>query len=68
MNRTELSQSLAAQGNSLMAGNATGDELAKGLGLALLALEELLKPISANEPLSAAPGAAATFKAKSNRW
>jgi hypothetical protein len=69
MDTSELLQSINAQGHKLMAGNAMPDDMARGLGLALLALEELLKPTAAKEPLSAAPETAApAFKAKSSRW
>jgi hypothetical protein len=65
---SELLQALDSRGHLLLAGSACPDELAKDLGLALLALAQLLTSVSAAETAGAGQPAAATFKAKSNRW
>ncbi len=67
MNTTELLEDLDSSGHHLMAKGRSDDELAKGLGLALLALSQLIKSSPGSDtPVTAA--LSGTFKAKSNRW
>jgi hypothetical protein len=64
----ELLQSLDAQGRRLAAGGTAPDDLAKGIGLTLLALEKLLKSGPFSETDNAASPKPESFKAKSSRW
>jgi hypothetical protein len=68
METSELLQSLKSQGQRLIGESARPDDLAKGMGLALLALEELLRPDGSSEAADTVQTAAGTFKAKANRW
>ena len=67
MDTTELLERLNSCGCHLTAEAETRDELANGVGLALIALGELIKGAAGSDiPSPAAHGLA--FKAKSNRW
>ena len=67
MDEHELLQTLEAQGRRLIAGGTGPDDLAKAVGLGLLALEKLLKSGGSGEDASA-PVKPEAFKAKSSRW
>ena len=66
MDRTELIDNLNSYGRRLATESIAADEMAKGLGLGLLALSELIREMSSDDPSVAS--AASPFKAKSNRW
>jgi hypothetical protein len=68
MDRGKLLGDLEALGARLVAGKDTSAvDLAAGMGMALLALAELLKLETQAEPQSG-PAASTGFKAKSSRW
>ena len=66
MDRTELVENLNAFGLRLTTQAVGSDDIAKGVGWALLGLSELIGGRSADEASAAA--AKSTFKAKANRW
>jgi hypothetical protein len=67
MEKTELLESLDTYGHRLSAGEAVPNDVTKALGLALLALNQLMKGPSISD-IPSAPNQGAAFKAKGNRW
>ena len=71
MDTTELPETLSAFGQHLVEiKEASADDVATGVGMALLGLAELLKIARENVKHldDKAPDAGMTFKAKANRW
>ena len=65
MDRLELIDNLNSYGRRLNTESVAPEELAKGVGLALLALAELMRGTPAEDALNPAPE---SFKAKASRW
>lgn len=65
MDRLELIDNLNSCGRRLNTESVAPEELAKGIGLALLALAELMRGTPAEDASNPAPE---SFKAKANRW
>jgi len=65
MDRIELIDKLNSYGRRLNTESVLPEELAKGVGLALLALAELMRGTPAEDASNPAPK---SFKAKANRW